>query len=317
MKVYPNIFSNNPLDRASDLRSDQSWVKNCLNNKDAKICLFWKGKTFVSMHKNLTLANSLPGQLSPAWFPVEFFKNEITDDNLLIFLGLDNKVPFFAIDFSEIENLEDTFSLEKLGELEDLMVLAPQAINPGELAILGQARAIIEWNKSHKYCSKCGSKSIMIEAGYKRICNNCNAEHFPRTDPVVIMLATYKNTAFLGRQKRFPPGMYSALAGFVEPGESIEEAVARELMEEAGIEISSANYHSSQPWAFPNSLMIGYIAEAKNNNFKLDQLELDEGRWFSRDELHNSLTGSNENFFVPPPMAIAHHLIKAFIEHHK
>ena len=110
--------------------------------------------------------------------------------------------------------------------------------------------------------------------------------------------------------------MYSALAGFVEPGESIEEAVARELMEEAGIEISSANYHSSQPWAFPNSLMIGYLAEAKNNNFKLDQLELDEGRWFSRDELHSSLTGSNEKFFVPPPMAIAHHLIKAFIEHH-
>ena len=124
MKVYPNIFSNNPLDRASDLRSDQSWVKNCLNNKYAKICLFWKGNTFVSMHKNLTLANSLPGQLSPAWFPVEFFKNEITDDNLLIFICLDNKVPFFAIDFSEIENLEDTFSLEKLGELEDLGISA-------------------------------------------------------------------------------------------------------------------------------------------------------------------------------------------------
>tara|TARA_Y100000746_G_scaffold108726_1_gene92977 strand:+ start:50 stop:520 length:471 start_codon:yes stop_codon:yes gene_type:complete len=154
----------------------------------------------------------------------------------------------------------------------------------------------------------------MVEAGYKRVCHNCNTEHFPRTDPVVIMLATFNNTAFLGRQKRFPPGMYSALAGFIEPGESIEEAVARELNEEAGIKIIEANYHSSQPWAFPYSLMIGYIAESKSENFKLDEVELDEGRWFSKEELKKALSGENKNFFVPPPMAIAHHLIKAFVE---
>ena len=128
------------------------------------------------------------------------------------------------------------------------------------------------------------------------------------------MLATYNDRAFLGRQKRFPPGMYSALAGFIEHGESIEEAVARELNEEAGISTKDVYYHSSQPWAFPFSLMIGCIAEANSENFKLDEIEIDEGRWFSRAELKDAIEGDkNSNFFVPPSMAIAHHLIKNFV----
>ena len=181
--------------------------------------------------------------------------------------------------------------------------------------MLGQAKAIFEWHNSHTYCSRCGEKSNIVEGGYKRVCNHCKAEHFPRTDPVVIMLATYNDQAFLGRQKRFPPGMYSALAGFIEPGESIEEAVARELNEEAGIIINNASYHSSQPWAFPNSLMIGCIAESTSEKFKLDEIEIDEGRWFQRTELKDAINGNgNSNFFVPPKMAIAHHLIKAFVE---
>ena len=222
---------------------------------------------------------------------------------------------FFSIDISEISNPEEELGLKELGSFEDLMLLAPQAIDAGELAMMGQAKGIFEWNNSHKFCSKCGGKSDMHEAGYKRICNNCNTEHFPRTDPVVIMLAKFENTAFLGRQKRFPPGMYSALAGFIEHGESIEEAVARELKEEAGITILDAKYHSSQPWPFPNSLMIGCIADAESNQFKLDEVELDEGRWFNREELKDALNGgSKTDFFVPPPMAIAHHLVKAFVE---
>ena len=314
MKVYPNIFSNNPVDRVSDLRSDPSWVEKTLNNEKTMICLFWRGKAFISKHKSIILDNSNPEQLNPAWFPLDFFKGQISETDILVFIGLIDDRAFFALDVSRHTNPEEFLNLVTLGEFEDLMVLAPQAINSGELAMLGQAKAIFEWNKSHKFCSKCGTESTMVEAGYKRVCMNCKTEHFPRTDPVVIMLATYKNTAFLGRQKRFPPGMYSALAGFIEPGESIEEAVARELKEEAGIEIIEANYHSSQPWAFPNSLMIGYIAESKTDNFKLDEVELDEGRWFTKEELKNTLNGKNNEFFVPPPMAIAHHLIKGFVE---
>ena len=216
---------------------------------------------------------------------------------------------------SKIHDAENQANLKGMGSFEDLMALSSQPIESGELAMLGQAKAIFEWHNSHTYCSRCGEKSNMVEGGYKRVCNHCQSEHFPRTDPVVIMLATYNDHAFLGRQKRFPPGMYSALAGFIEPGESIEEAVARELNEEAGIVINNASYHSSQPWAFPNSLMIGCIAESTSEKFKLDEIEIDEGRWFTRTELTNAINGGkNSKFFVPPKMAIAHHLIKAFVE---
>ena len=318
MKVYPNIFSNNPLDRVSDLRSDPQWVSDTMLKDHAIVTPFWRGKPFVSKIRNLTSGNNDTNQPSPAWFPFDFFKKRVLEQCEIIFLGLLNEpkdMAFFSIDISEISNPEEELGLKDLGSFEDLMLLAPQAIDAGELAMLGQAKGIFEWNNSHKFCSKCGEKSEMHEAGYKRICNNCSTEHFPRTDPVVIMLAKYKNTAFLGRQKRFPPGMYSALAGFIEHGESIEEAVARELKEEAGIKILDVKYHSSQPWPFPNSLMIGCIADAESNQFKLDEVELDEGRWFNREELKDALNGgSKTDFFVPPPMAIAYHLVKAFVE---
>ena len=318
MKVYPNIFSNNPLDRVSDLRSDPQWISDTMLKDHAIVTPFWRGKPFVSKIKNLTSGHSDVNQASPAWFPFDFFKKRVLEQCEIIFLGLLNEpkdMAFFSIDISEISNPEEELGLKDLGSFEDLMLLAPQAIDAGELAMLGQAKGIFEWNNSHKFCSKCGEKSEMHEAGYKRICNNCSTEHFPRTDPVVIMLAKFENTAFLGRQKRFPPGMYSALAGFIEHGESIEEAVARELKEEAGITILDAKYHSSQPWPFPNSLMIGCIADAESNQFKLDEVELDEGRWFNREELKDALNGgSKTDFFVPPPMAIAYHLVKAFVE---
>jgi NAD+ diphosphatase len=289
-----------------------------MSKDHAMVTLFWRGKPFVSKIKNLTSGNNDANQSSPAWFSFDFFKKRVLEQCEIIFLGLLNEpkdMAFFSIDISEISNPEEELGLKDLGSFEDLMLLAPQAIDAGELAMLGQAKGIFEWNNSHKFCSKCGGKSDMHEAGYKRICNNCSTEHFPRTDPVVIMLAKYENTAFLGRQKRFPPGMYSALAGFIEHGESIEEAVARELKEEAGIKILDAKYHSSQPWPFPNSLMIGCIADAESNQFKLDEVELDEGRWFNREELRDALNGgSKTDFFVPPPMAIAHHLVKAFVE---
>ena len=315
MKVYPNIFSNNPLDRVSYLRSDPEWIKKMITDSKSMFVPFSKGQPFVSTISGLTSKSALENQLSPAWFPYNFFDNQIIENSIIIFLGLLDDIAFFAIDLSKINDPENQVNLINMGSFEDLMALSSQPIESGELAMLGQAKAIFEWHNSHTYCSRCGEKSNIVEGGYKRVCNHCKAEHFPRTDPVVIMLATYNDHAFLGRQKRFPPGMYSALAGFIEPGESIEEAVARELNEEAGIIINDATYHSSQPWAFPNSLMIGCIAESTSEKFKLDEIEIDEGRWFSRDELRKAINGDeNSKFFVPPKMAIAHHLIKAFVD---
>jgi len=315
MKVYPNIFSNNPLDRVSYLRSDPEWINKMTTDSKSMFVPFSKGQPFVSTISRLTSKNAIENQASPAWFPYSFFDNEIIENSIIIFLGLLDDIAFFAIDLSKIHDAENQANLKDMGSFEDLMALSSQPIESGELAMLGQAKAIFEWHNSHTYCSRCGEKSNMVEGGYKRVCNHCKSEHFPRTDPVVIMLATYNDHAFLGRQKRFPPGMYSALAGFIEPGESIEEAVARELNEEAGIVINNASYHSSQPWAFPNSLMIGCIAESTSEKFKLDEIEIDEGRWFTRTELTNAINVSeNSKFFVPPKMAIAHHLIKAFVE---
>lgn len=315
MKVYPNIFSNNPLDRVSYLRSDPEWINKMTTDSKSMFVPFSKGQPFVSTISRLTSKNAIENQASPAWFPYSFFDNEIIENSIIIFLGLLDDIAFFAIDLSKIHDAENQANLKDMGSFEDLMALSSQPIESGELAMLGQAKAIFEWHNSHTYCSRCGEKSNMVEGGYKRVCNHCQSEHFPRTDPVVIMLATYNDHAFLGRQKRFPPGMYSALAGFIEPGESIEEAVARELNEEAGIVINNASYHSSQPWAFPNSLMIGCIAESTSEKFKLDEIEIDEGRWFTRTELTNAINVSeNSKFFVPPKMAIAHHLIKAFVE---
>ena len=315
MKVYPNIFSNNPLDRVSYLRSDPEWIKKMITDSKSMFVPFSKGQPFVSTISGLTSKSAAENQLSPAWFPYNFFDNQIIENSIIIFLGLLDDIAFFAIDLSKINDPENQVNLINMGSFEDLMALSSQPIESGELAMLGQAKAIFEWHNSHTYCSRCGEKSNIVEGGYKRVCNHCKAEHFPRTDPVVIMLATYNDQAFLGRQKRFPPGMYSALAGFIEPGESIEEAVARELNEEAGIIINDATYHSSQPWAFPNSLMIGCIAESTSEKFKLDEIEIDEGRWFQRTELKDAINGNvNSKFFVPPKMAIAHHLIKAFVE---
>ncbi len=160
----------------------------------------------------------------------------------------------------------------------------------------------------------CGQPSELGDAGWKRVCPSCSAEHFPRTDPVVIMLAVNGERCLVGRQARFPKGMWSALAGFMEPGESIEEAAARELMEEAGLVATKVIYHSSQPWPYPSSLMIGLIAEVADGEATPDQTELEAVRWFTRAEARDLVAGKIEGAFAPPPSAIAHHLIKTWSE---
>jgi NAD+ diphosphatase len=198
----------------------------------------------------------------------------------------------------------------------DLRSIALQGlVAPEDQSALATAKALLFWHERHRFCSNCGKPTTSAQAGWRRDCVACGANHFPRTDPCVIMLAIHGEQCLLGRQTRFPPGMWSALAGFVEPGESLEEAVRRETLEEAGIPAGRVAYFASQPWPFPMSIMIGAFAEAKSDKLKIDEVELEAARWVTKDECRLLLTGKHPaRFFAPPPLAIAHHLIKTFVE---
>jgi NAD+ diphosphatase len=187
-------------------------------------------------------------------------------------------------------------------------------MRPEEAALWGAARSLNEWHARHRFCGACGSAAEPFRAGWGRRCTGCGAEHFPRVDPVVIMLAEHQGRVLLARQPRYPPHRYSALAGFVEPGESIEEAVARELAEEAGIEASEVRYVASQPWPFPGQLMIACTATAASDALRLDRNELEDAFWASRAEVAAALAGeAGARFLAPPPFAIAHTLLKHWL----
>lgn len=198
----------------------------------------------------------------------------------------------------------------------DLRSIAVQGLVPADhLAPLAEAKALLHWHARRHFCSNCGHTTEVVQAGWRRDCTHCGAQHFPRTDPVVIMLAVSGERCLLGRQSRFVSGMWSCLAGFVEPGETIEEAARRETLEEAGIRCGRVRYFASQPWPFPSSLMIGCHAEAISEEIVVDRDELEDARWFSRDEAAAMLLRTHpEGLGTPPPVAIAHHIIRAWVE---
>lgn len=188
-------------------------------------------------------------------------------------------------------------------------------LHPEELAIYGGARSLVDWHARHGFCAVCGGTTVIAKAGWSRICPHCDAEHFPRVDPVTIMLAEYDGRVLVGRQRRFPPGRYSALAGFIEPGETIEGAVARELMEEAGVRATRVDYVKSQPWPFPSSLMIACIAQVESDALTLDATEIEDAFWVDRQQVRAALAGEEgAPFIAPPTMAVAHHLFRVWLE---
>jgi NAD+ diphosphatase len=197
-------------------------------------------------------------------------------------------------------------------KLVDLRSIAAGGLVPQDQgAMLAAAKALMNWHTRHRFCSNCGAPTEVAVAGWRRDCPVCKAIHFPRTDPVVIMLAVDGDACLLGRQPRFPKGMYSALAGFVEPGETIEAAVRREVLEEAGVACRAVQYFASQPWPFPASLMIGSFAQAESRSLEVDRVELEDARWFSRDEAMALVEGRHpDGLLAPAKMAIAHHLLK-------
>jgi NAD+ diphosphatase len=232
----------------------------------------------------------------------------------IVFLGLIDDAPRFAVALDPA----DAEALKTRGDLyvTDLRSIAVRGlVEPNHLPPLAEGKALLTWHARHRFCSNCGAPSNVVEAGWRRDCRSCRAQHFPRTDPVVIMLPFAGERCLLGRSHRFQAGMWSCLAGFIEPGEAIEDAVRRETREEAGIVCGRVTYFASQPWPFPTSLMIGCHAQALSRDIVIDRNELDDARWFDREEVAAMLLRQHpDGLTTPPTVAIAYHIIRAWVE---
>jgi NAD+ diphosphatase len=232
----------------------------------------------------------------------------------IVFLGLSRSAPLFAVALEP--QAAETLKRRDEFVVVDLRSIAVRGlVEADHLPPLAEGKALLNWHARHRFCSTCGAATEVVEGGWRRDCPSCRAQHFPRTDPVVIMLAVEGERCVLGRSHRFQPGMWSCLAGFVEPGEAIEDAVRRETREEAGIICGRVRYFASQPWPFPTSLMIGCHAEALSRDIVIDRAELDDARWFEREEVATMLLRCHpDGLTTPPTMAIAYHIIRAWVE---
>jgi len=298
----PLGYVGSVLDRAAERRGDATFVAAAEGHRDAGIYAV-SGEVVVLARRG--------ENLDPLFSPEE--ARGLGPAQERVFVGLAEGAARTGISLAR----ETTEALKARGDLLvlDLRSIAMQGLAPAHLPALAAAKAMLTWHATHRFCAKCGAETKAAEAGWRRDCPACGANHFPRTDPCVIMLAVDGERCLLGRQSRFPPGMWSCLAGFVEPGETFEEAVRREMFEEAGISTGRVAYFASQPWPFPMSVMIGFHAEAETTELHIDQNELEGARWISRAEVTDMLLRRHaERIFTPPPVAIAHHLIRAFIE---
>ena len=300
----PIPFSGNPLDRAGEKRADPAWIVEQQRDPASLILPVWRLQPFM-------LAGT-DGKLDAAFLRPGLCESLASSNAVCVFLGLENGHAVFALDISAAEDPTKAGPLAGLGEFRELRGAAP-LLPLADLAIMGQAKAMIDWHQRHGFCARCGTRSVIGDAGYKRVCPSCGTEHFPRTDPVVIMLATEGEACLLGRNKNWPVEFYSALAGFAEPGETIEEAVRRELSEEAGVRAGAVSYYGSQPWPFPSQLMIGCFAQCTSREVMVDLHELADARWFTREEARDLLAGKLPGLRGPLPFAIAHHLIKTWV----
>jgi len=248
----------------------------------------------------------------PLFTPAEVYALGATGES--VFLGLADGAPRFgfSLEPGTMERLKAHGDLK----ITDLRSVAVQGlVGEHHLPPLAESKALLGWHARHRFCPNCGSPTKVVQAGWRRDCPACGMQHFPRTDPVVIMLAISGERCVLGRSRRFAPTMWSCLAGFAEPGESIEEAVRREVLEEAGIACGRVSYFASQPWPFPSSIMIGCHAQALSEDLVIDREELEDARWFTRDECASMLKRKHpDGLTTPPPVAIAHHIIRSFVE---
>jgi len=297
-------YSGSLLERAAALRGDEVKLAAFLTHPRAGVYVVG-GESIV-----LKAQGAAP---DPLFSPDEARALGVARET--VFLGLLHDAPRFGvgIDPAAIEALKARADLK----LIDLRTIAMQGeVDTVHVPPLAEAKAILGWHARHRFCPNCSAATVLTQAGWRRDCPVCKAEHFPRTDPVVIMLPIKGDRCVLGRSPRFPPTMWSCLAGFCEPGESIEEAVRREVAEEVGVTCARVRYFASQPWPFPSSLMIGCLAEAVSDDVVIDKSEIEDARWFDRAELKSMLLRQHpQELSTPPPIAIAHHIIRDFVEH--
>lgn len=296
-------FAHNPLDRSAQMRTRPELIEALTQAPEARFLPFC-GDHAVLRRVGGGVAAGFAAHEAP--LPGE------RDER--IFLGRDGGAGRFAdlIPPDAEERLKADPAIALIG----LRALAMEALVPAsDLGVIAEGKAMLAWHSRHRFCANCGQVTRIADSGWKRVCESCKAEHFPRTDPVVIMLTIDGDRCLLGRSARFQPGWYSTLAGFVEPGETIEDAVRRETFEEAGILAGRVTIMANQPWPFPMSLMIGAYVEARSTKIAIDLDELEDCRWFQRDEVRRMIAGTHpEGLGVPGKMSIASHLIRHFAE---
>ncbi|MEZ5559604.1 MAG: NAD(+) diphosphatase [Pseudomonadales bacterium] len=297
-----HTFAGNPLDRADAERRDEDWLARAAAEPNSRYLPFWQLNV---------LLDSQPGL---GWLPsAEIERLDI--DVPPVFLGCKDGIAHFAIDISELGDPHHELNLDGNWQFDDCRSAAMHLDTPST-GIVAQSRAQLDWHRRHRFCSVCGERTEQARGGHVRRCGACRAEHFPRTDPVAIMLVVDGERCLLGQSagRLARTGMYSALAGFIDQGESIEEAVRREVREEAGVTVGAVRYHSSQPWPFPSSLMIGCHGRALTTDIRIDPNEMADVAWFEREAVRRALAGDNPQLRVPGPIAIAHHLIRAWAD---
>ena len=298
----PHVFAGNPLDRGERERRDEEWIRRMSQDPASKFLA-------VCGPKVLVCATDAP---ELAWVQWPDLERRGVDNNAL-FLGLLNGTAHFVVDLSQRESVAQELETGTGHRFEETRA-AGETLGTADAGILAQARAQVNWHGRHGFCSVCGDRTVIQRGGQKRVCPGCKSEHFPRTDPVIIMVVADGDRCLLGqsRGRLAAQNRYSALAGFVDHAECIEEAVAREVMEEAGIRVKNVRYHSSQPWPFPSSLMIGCHAQAATTDIHMDPEEMTDVRWFDRSEVLLALKDQSEKLRLPGRIAIAHHLIKVW-----
>jgi NAD+ diphosphatase len=299
----PNVYSGSPLDRAADKRDDAAWIEAALAHPDTLFVPLWRARNLIRLtEQGCPEAVYISGEAAAAL--------RMSGNGAWAFLGLLAGRPVFAVDISHVD---DPLPLlpEAPGEFADLRALGGGGMDPAEASILAHARGIMHWRLKHRFCGVCGARCEPRSAGYVAVCTGCETQHFPRTDPAVIMLVHRGGRTLLGHSQRFPrANMYSTLAGFVEPGETLEEAVRREVMEETRVRVGRVDYHSSQPWPFPANIMLGFYAEALTEEVTIDPHELQDARWFSRDDLRDH---ERLGFALPRLDSIARRLIEDWL----
>ncbi len=299
----PNFYAGVPLDRIDQRCADAAFIERLVRDPGCVVVPVWRAQHLVT------------AEAEAVWLRRAEADHLVALAREQMFLGLRQDVAYLAVDLSHLEAPEDDPLLAARGHFQDLRAVGP-IMDRGDSAILAYARGLAHWHARHGFCGVCGSPTVNEKAGHQRRCSNaeCNAVHFPRTDPAVIMLVhDGGDRCLLGRQTIWPPGMHSTLAGFVEPGESLEEAVAREIYEEVGLEIAVEDvvYHSSQPWPFPSSIMLGFYARTEFKEPEISEDEIESAAWYSRAELRAS--PENETFKLPRRDSIARRLIEDWL----